>query len=137
MGSSPVGVTVAVDSTVERSAVNRTVVGSTPTSHPEGELMSRKTMKLLVHEGKYGNAYIVIDDNNEDAAWLAMFRWFDEREGFYCGLHGDQLECYNLAKAGNAKAARWLLDLRSNYEYEKVTLEHAETTESLLQLLDK
>lgn len=102
-------------------------------------------MKLLVHEGKNGNRYILFQDGaNEGAAWIAMFRVFDEWERFYDGLDESdskadrrQIRLYNEAKKGNMECARLLLQDRSGGEYETVYIEDPDTPASLLGDLDQ
>lgn len=102
-------------------------------------------MKLLIHEGKHGNRYILFQDGvGEGAAWLAMFRVFDEWEQFYDGLDDSdskadrrQIRLYNEAKKGNMEYARLLLQDRSGGEYESVYVEDIDTPASLLGELDR
>lgn len=102
-------------------------------------------MKLLVHEGKHGNRYILFQAGvDEDAAWLAMFRVFDEWEHFYDGLADSDLAkdrlqrmYYRQAKNGHMASARLLLQDRSGGEYETVYTQDVDTPASLLGKLDR
>lgn len=102
-------------------------------------------MKLLVHEGKHEHRYILFQSGvDEDAAWLAMFRVFDEWEHFYEGLDESearedthQRKLYHRAKRGNMQCARLLLQDRSGGEYESVYVEDIYTPASLLGVLDQ
>lgn len=102
-------------------------------------------MKLLVHEGKHGNRYILFQEGvDEGRAWLAMFRVFDEWEQFYDGLGESDLPAeryqrkyYREAKKGNKECAMRLLKDRSGAEYEIVYVEDIDTPASLLKELDQ
>lgn len=72
----------------------------------------------MVWESKHGN---VLEE--EARAWLYIFEYMDNNS-FYCDLDKDEADAYRVAKKGNAKAAQWLLAMRSSCEYERVTTEH-------------
>jgi len=83
-------------------------------------------MKVLIWEGKYADVMVCArDDKEEDRAWLFLFKLMDE-DNYYCDLDGDEVAAYEDAKKGIPKSARWLLNIRSDseYEYERVTVEH-------------
>ncbi len=93
--------------------------------------------KVLVHKGKHGNRYIfAADEVEEGQAWLVMFRSLDEWDGFYFDLDIDEEEAYAQAKKGSWRHAKWLLDVRSGYEYEKVDVEYLDTPKSMRKHLD-
>lgn len=94
---------------------------------------------LLTHYGKYGDRHIVANNKDEEAqAWLAMFRAMNEWDGFYYpeDMYGDEPAAYRGACEGRAGSAQWLLQLRSDYEYERVELECVDTPETLLEKLN-
>ncbi len=81
-------------------------------------------MKILVWESKHGDVLVCARTPKEEArAWLYLFKCMDDN-GYYCDLEGDEPDAYKVAKEGNAKAAKWLLETRSDGEYEQVTIEH-------------
>lgn len=79
-------------------------------------------MKLLIWKDKHGNWYWAAEKDKLNLAFLEMFKRVDE-SGYYVELEGDQIQAYKEAKAGNAKSARWLIQLRSDYEYEGYDVE--------------
>lgn len=101
-------------------------------------------MKLLVHEGKHGDNYILFQPGvDEGEAWLAMFRLFDEWENLYDGIDDpDSREdlrhrkLYRGAKKGNMEYARRLLQERNGGEYETVYVENVDTPANLLRNLN-
>lgn len=101
-------------------------------------------MKLLIHECKHGNRYILFQEGvDEGEAWLAMFRVFDEWEQFYDGLDEsdspadiNQRKFYREAKKGDMAFARRLLQDRSGGEYEIVYVEDIDTPASLLRMMN-
>ncbi len=96
---------------------------------------------LLVHRGKHDDRYIVANNNEEEQlAWLAMFRALDEWDGYYGGgedMDGDEQAWYEGAKAGDWQCAKWLLDYRSDYEYEHVFGECISTPSELMEKLNE
>ncbi len=99
--------------------------------------MNRYPM-VLVHEGKHCNNYVVATNKEEeDLAWLAMFRLLDKYEHYYDDyMEPDEQELYEQAKRGNAKSARWLLETRTDYEYERVSVELAHSPKEFLASLE-
>jgi hypothetical protein len=88
--------------------------------------------KLLVHKGKHGDTNILIASvADEGPAWLAMFRSIDKWTGYYEYMDKHEREMYEKAKEGEGWAAHYLLDGRSDCEYEEVYLESLHTPESL------
>ena len=59
----------------------------------------------------------------EALAWLYLFECMDKNE-YYLGLDGDEVDAYKAAKGGSVRAVRWLLEMRIDCEYERVTIEH-------------
>jgi hypothetical protein len=97
-----------------------------------------KYPKVLTHYGKHGSHQVVVlDKEQEQQAWLAMFRFLDECEQFYEDLDSDQLEWCEAARQGDSDSARWLIGTRCNYEYERVEMESTHTPASLMRELDK
>ncbi len=89
--------------------------------------------KLMTHRGKNNNRHILLmDAEDEKQAWLVMFLALDTYDDCYYELDDDQLDWYDQAKNDNDRmAARWLLESRSDYEYEEVFIDCIETVESL------
>jgi hypothetical protein len=84
-------------------------------------------MGLLIWYGKHGDVYVLARDTEEEKrAYLYLFKIMDDNCFYTCGLDGDQVDWYAKAKEGDAKAAKWLIDLRSQlgYEYERVEKEY-------------
>ena len=79
---------------------------------------------LIVHRGKHGDRYILATDETEyKQAWLAMFHSIRKFDGYYEGWREwglDQQEWYEMAMKGDWRGALWLLDYRSDHEYEDV-----------------
>lgn len=91
---------------------------------------------MLVHTGKHGQSYFLIDSENPQAAWLKVFnRVYLEQFNFtptesremYLEefAHRDRI-IFEQALDGNPGAARTILDIRSDYEYENVIKEELE-----------
>ena len=76
---------------------------------------------ILVYHGKYGDEYWLADTPERmDAARRKLFQMLDE-QGF-CQEHEAHLA---EARAGDAKAIRWILEVHRDYEYEGWDLEAA------------
>jgi len=93
-------------------------------------LRGKTGMRILNWEGKHGGWLLAARTDDElDRAYLKLFQHLDENGYYEYGLDGDQPDWYDKAKDGDAEAARWLLELRSDlgYEYERVSLDYAET----------
>ncbi len=81
-------------------------------------------MKILIWKSKHGDVYMSArTPKEEERAWLYLFECMDD-DGYYCDLDGDESTAYKDAKEGDARGARWLLLIRSGYEYETITIEH-------------
>lgn len=82
-------------------------------------------MKILIWNSKHGDVFVFARDGDEEArAWLYLFKCMDDN-GYYCDLDdGGEADAYKAAKEGSAKAARWLLMIRSDGEYERITIEY-------------
>lgn len=95
--------------------------------------------KLLINKGKHGDITVLIpSEDDEGEAYLALFRHFDEIENFYCHrLCGDEIEAYAKARQGDWRSAKWLIQLRSDHEYEEVRVDWPYTPLSLKRMLDK
>jgi len=82
---------------------------------------------ILILKAKYGDYPVYARDDDEcKRAYLHLFHLMDGWN-YYCNLDpgGDQIDWYNDAKTGDAKAAERLLNLRSDlgkcrYEYETI-----------------
>lgn len=78
--------------------------------------------KALIYHGKYDDMHL--DATDEDKAFLALFSFIDKKLGYYCNITdkcpdwADELAALDGARAGSAKDAKWLLELREQYEYE-------------------
>ncbi len=77
-------------------------------------------MRILVWNAKHGDVLVCARDGEQEArAWLYIFKCMDENE-YYCDLEDDEANAYMAAKEGSAGNARWLLEMRSDCEYERV-----------------
>jgi hypothetical protein len=78
-------------------------------------------MKVLI----YGNRkqaddiYDISTPEKEAAAYLKLFQTLDKEWDVYCDLPVNQKDRYLKAKAGNASAAKSLLNARRDCEYEE------------------
>jgi hypothetical protein len=84
-------------------------------------------VKILIWHSKGGDIYWdASTPDKEKAAHLAMFREMDEQGDYECcEPEGPQVSLYGLAKTGDAAAAKKLLTIRSdkNYEYEGLSIQ--------------
>lgn len=81
-----------------------------------------KGVRVLIYEGKHGDQHFLAHDHDElDRAFLKMFQLMDS-QSFY---DGDDDELIVLARNGDAKAARAICNMRSDYEYEGFRIEEA------------
>lgn len=81
-------------------------------------------MKILVWNEKHGDVLVYARTPKEEArAWLYLFKMMDGM-GYYGDLEGDEVDAYKRAKGGDAQGAKWLLGIRSDYEYERVEEEY-------------
>lgn len=90
-------------------------------------------MKILIYEGKYNDIYFdVSTPEKEQRAYLALFNFMDKVCGYYQRLDcPDQTLALNGAWAGKWKEAKWLLQLRRDYEYEGWTIVHCVSEEEM------
>ena len=80
-------------------------------------------MRVLVWKEKHGDVLVAARDPGEEGrAWLYLFVLMDGMQ-FYDDLDGDEIDAYEGAQSGDAKSAKWLLSIRGEYEYERVTVE--------------
>ena len=80
-------------------------------------------MKVLIWESKHGNIIVAARTPEErERAWLYLFKGMDGM-GYYSDLGDDEEDAYKGAKEGDADAAQWLLQIRDDYEYERVSVE--------------
>jgi len=80
-------------------------------------------MKILIWNSKHDNVLVCARSIEEEKrAWLYLFKCMDDN-GFYCDLDEDEAMAYKFAKKGDAVDARWLLEMRSGCEYERVRVE--------------
>jgi len=92
--------------------------------------------KLLIHNAKYGDKHILImDEDQEDEAWLTMFQAIDRWDGFYDRYVGDNIDILASARSGNKGDAKLWLQIRVNREYEGMLIECIETPYSLRERL--
>jgi hypothetical protein len=78
-------------------------------------------MKILVYFGKHGDEYFLVDTPERlEAALRYLFKLFDE-----WGCYSDDEEDIVEARAGNARAIRWVLERHCDYEYEEWRIETA------------
>lgn len=82
--------------------------------------------KIIIWHSKHGNVYVDASTPiREKKAWLFLFDLLN-KFGVYCDLEDDEKDAYEGALKGNAKAAKWLLEMRDEYEYERVKIEYLE-----------
>lgn len=82
-------------------------------------------MKMLVWASKYGPVFVFARDPEEEArAWLYLFQQMDAMYYYTEFDSDDELCAYKAAKGGDARGAKWLLEIRSDCEYERITIEH-------------
>jgi hypothetical protein len=82
-------------------------------------------MKVLILKGKYGDTIVAARTPEEEGrAWLYLFKQIDNM-GYYVDLTSHERDILLAARGGKAKAAKLLLDLRSDYEYEEIMVETA------------
>ena len=87
-------------------------------------------LKLLTWKGKHGDVHVIARDPKEEGrAWLYLFKLMDGNHFYDYDLDGDEQSAYDGAKAGDAKAAKWLIDIRYDYEYEQVDVDYPEVPE--------
>jgi hypothetical protein len=91
-----------------------------------------KTIKILIWHQKHGDVYVSARDADEELrAYLYIFSLMDDM-GYYSyddALNEDEAVWYTDAKAGHGEAAKWLIDCRCGYEYERVDVEYATVPE--------
>ncbi len=77
-------------------------------------------MKILVWNDKHSEVLVWARTLKEEMrAWLYIFRQMDAMFYFF-DLEGDQADAYKAAHSGNAEAAQRLLEMRCDYQYERV-----------------
>ncbi len=85
-----------------------------------------KMYRVLVYHGKHGDCYVSARTPEEMAkAYLYLFNQMDSM-GYYDyedALDVVEAKAYVAAKAGDGRAAKWLLDCRSGGEYETIDVE--------------
>lgn len=102
--------------------------------------------KVLIHEGKHDNRYILVHNPTEvGPAYLAMFMAMDQHDQAYCGIEDNdetEFDMYTKAKSSidirvRHAAAKWLLEHRGGFgiEYENVYFQHIDTPVSLMERL--
>ena len=78
---------------------------------------------IIVLQMKHGDYPVYArDDAERDRAYLHLFKLMDE-DGYYANVTGDEPDWQEKARKGDARAARWLLDCRSDRGCEYETLE--------------
>ena len=103
--------------------------------------------KVMIHEGKHDNRYILIQNPAEiDPAYFAMFTAMDQNDCAYDGIEDKDDEFIMYTKARDLTlrmrtrqaAARWLLEHRTGYgmESENVYIRSLDTPDSLLEQYD-
>jgi hypothetical protein len=79
---------------------------------------------ILILKMKHGDyAVYARDEAEQDRAYLHLFNLMDGHGYYRCGLDGDQVDWYEKAAQGDAQAAKWLLDYRSDFYYEYEVIE--------------
>jgi len=85
---------------------------------------STTALKILV----YGNRkeperfYDISTPEKEKAAFMRLFYYLDEEWLVYAELTTEQKPLYKKAKGGDAKAAKELMLLRKDHEYEEIQI---------------
>lgn len=78
-------------------------------------------MRILVYRGKHGQEYWLADTPTRlEAAMRKLFARLDE-----WSCYEDSEEGIQKARAGDFKAIKWILERRSDCEYEEWNLEEA------------
>ena len=83
---------------------------------------------ILILKMKHGDYPVYArDDAERDRAYLLLFNLTDSH-GYYYDLDGDEPDWYAKAKQGDARAAQWLLSLRSEigHQYEEIEIVYPE-----------
>jgi hypothetical protein len=84
--------------------------------------------RVLVWYGKPAVWFLFARTQEEaDKAYLKLFKLLKDMGFYQCGLDRDQIYRYERAKEGDAQAARWLIECRHNYEYERVEFIYVKT----------
>lgn len=84
--------------------------------------------RILIWYGKHGNWMGFARTQEEaDKAYLKLFKMLDEMGFYQDNLNGDCIDWYKQAKKGDAQSARWLIDCRYDWEYERVEFLYVET----------
>lgn len=84
--------------------------------------------RILVYHGKHGNEFWYARTPEETGkAFLALFKLIDEFVKAYVDAPADQQEYIAWARAGQADAAKYILQWRNGYEYEGWSLEMIKT----------
>jgi hypothetical protein len=79
-------------------------------------------VRLLIYHGKYGDEYwLAYTPERLEAAMQKLFTRLDEWRCY----EDDEQNIVFRARAGDARAIRWLLDRHNGYEYEGWDLEKA------------
>jgi len=81
---------------------------------------------IIILRGKHGDYPVYARDDAEKArAFLHLFEFMDSH-GFYTDVEAAQAVWRDKARKGDAQAAEWLVDCRSDwdYEYERIEIIH-------------
>lgn len=82
--------------------------------------------KIIIWHGEHGDVYVdAATPLREKKAWLYLFELISEYE-YYSDLEDDEKDAYEAALEGSAKDAQWLLEMRDEYEYERIEIEYLE-----------
>lgn len=83
--------------------------------------MNKPGAKVLIYHGKYGDEYWLVDTPERlEAAQRKLFAQLDE-----WGCYEEGEDHLTEARAGDAKAIRWILEIHQRYEYEGWDIEEA------------
>lgn len=94
--------------------------------------------KILVYHGRYDDIYIDVSTaEKERQAYLALFRFINQVTGCYIPryMNVDMRNAFDGALAGDWRAAKWLLQLRRDYDYEKWDIVHCVRQDEIDQWL--
>lgn len=82
---------------------------------------------LLVYHGKHSDHYWLIDTPaRHDAAMVALFQLLDEFGCYHSIDNKKCLEALAVARSGNLKFIKAILESHNGYEYESWDIEYAE-----------
>lgn len=89
-------------------------------------------MKILRYRGRHYDIYFdVSTGEKEQRTYLALFNYLDTVCGYYRQVYGDENLALGGGRSGDWKDAKWMLQLRREYEYEKWDIIYCVTDEQM------